>query len=716
MAIVKNPYTKITDIYLCHVPWDNTYNNVYLPNEKTFNKRKEKALQYFETVKSDGVHFDAVRPVRDAYGITLPIKFAEAKTYNYVIYKDNDPLFSDGEGKSVEHYCFIDEYVRVNDRLTFLKLSDDIFTMYFTMCHTEFQGKTFVKRKHVNKDKIGMWREPESFVPERYVTASSEMMDALYWNDSEQQYYSLGEYMGHNNVVCIFCDNATPAASYQYEVYSDTGDAYLASEAVFIRDASFNGQNMNGMQVIICGQDVPIDTIQDVVHCFDGDASASQVISIKILPRHSVEQWLTDYSDSNTIGDAESKRVDLYFSGRAIQDFQGYQPKNAYLLQYPYLYITVDDMQGNHQDFKVEDFKNLDVLFSAYMDVSPNATVTLVPCNYEIAPASGDHGYTPNWAYKMTMLDLPNGSWFTDTYKAWLAQQGGYDAIIKQNNLSNQIISTNETAQIAQANASIKQNEANLNLSQTQQRTNVGYQLTQGISSFINRNSSTSVGRFLSSASSAIGGMFASGSAVGSAVTGNLLGEAQRAQYETAQGNIQFANEATRASIDAISANSNAQQQLNTMMMQNTLKGAQTMNDGANIATSNNNSAHNMLGFRAQMNTISLKDAKCLDHYLNIFGYPINEYISIEESCLPLIGRREWNYLQTQNCIIKTASDETRRVSDLDLQVLQEIFNNGVRVWHNNPNVNMLNTNLDNSIMSSMNLHDGVLRYEGSDF
>lgn len=70
--------------------------------------------------------------------------------------------------------------------------------------------------------------------------------------------------------------------------------------------------------------------------------------------------------------------------------------------------------------------------------------------------------------------------------------------------------------------------------------------------------------------------------------------------------------------------------------------------------------------------SIKYEYAKIIDDYMTMYGYKVNELK------LPNItGRRNWNYVKTIGCYIEAD------IPQEDLQIIKNMFDNGVTFWHN---------------------------------
>lgn len=84
------------------------------------------------------------------------------------------------------------------------------------------------------------------------------------------------------------------------------------------------------------------------------------------------------------------------------------------------------------------------------------------------------------------------------------------------------------------------------------------------------------------------------------------------------------------------------------------------------------NFAQRKVGFDVYKMSITAEMAASIDDYFDMFGYAVNR-IKVPE----MEGRNAWNYVQTQNIIIKGSMP----VQAMDL--IKSCFNRGIRLWHN---------------------------------
>ena len=82
---------------------------------------------------------------------------------------------------------------------------------------------------------------------------------------------------------------------------------------------------------------------------------------------------------------------------------------------------------------------------------------------------------------------------------------------------------------------------------------------------------------------------------------------------------------------------------------------------------------------------IDVEHAEIIDMYLSVYGYKVNKF-----GYPDLTSREEWNYIKTVDChLIGTCPFD-------DLQGLEDLYNNGLTIWHKADHV--LNYSLNNPI------------------
>lgn len=144
----------------------------------------------------------------------------------------------------------------------------------------------------------------------------------------------------------------------------------------------------------------------------EGAASANKadgIVSVFMMPN----DFITPIG-----GNVKNYNLTVSTSGSI---FEGYRPRNNKLYTYPYNFLYVTNLEGNAAEYRYEYFANLPASFGLAGDMSCNPEVVLYPRNYK--------GVVANYNEKMTLNGFPQCSYNTDSFKAWLAQNGSSMAI-----------------------------------------------------------------------------------------------------------------------------------------------------------------------------------------------------------------------------------------------------------------------------------------------
>ena len=94
-----------------------------------------------------------------------------------------------------------------------------------------------------------------------------------------------------------------------------------------------------------------------------------------------------------------------------------YTPRNKKLLTYPYAFCYATNLQGNAAVYPYEYFRNRSAGFRIIGAETPNPGLVMCPINYK---GSGN-----NWDEMLSVTGYPQCAANIDSFKAWLAQNGG---------------------------------------------------------------------------------------------------------------------------------------------------------------------------------------------------------------------------------------------------------------------------------------------------
>lgn len=303
-------------------------------------------------------------------------------------------------------------------------------------------------------------------------------------------------------------------------------------------------------------------------------------------------------------------------------------PYNNKLYCYPYNFITVKNSSGGNVVLKMELFENVDFSFYVESNISQNPHITITPSFYDGKEYAIDDS--------LSMRDYPLCSWNNDNYSNWYAQH------------ANSI-----NAQSANAGASYRANS-------TVQGRDYENNLSQRDTSMYKGVINTTTG--------AVGNLM--GGNYGGAVLGGIGGGANT--YLDYQQNTKNADTAW---VNGNTLNTNNYQSAIRSIM-GSIQDAQVQPNTAkgDTASSGLDLARDTATFFIEQTSIKPEYMRKIDMYFQMFGYQVN---SLE---VPQLRTRDkWNFIKTINAVI-THIDKTIPLEDI--RMLEEIFNNGLTIWH----------------------------------
>lgn len=279
------------------------------------------------------------------------------------LYDCNYLMFQNSSFGNKWFYAFIKSVEYVNNATSEIEFEIDVMQTWFFNYDLEM---CFVEREHSATDNIG-----ENLVPENLETGE-------YVSDDFDATGVLG---GKSIVVASTFDqeyNNISGAYYcglfsglYYNVFPNTTDGAIAC-ANFISGA---GSKTDGIVSVFL---MPTSMVGDIMD----SAKAYDIVKTKNL---------TSIGNYTNI-------------------------KNKKLLTYPYNFLYVTNLQGNYAVYPYEYFSGDECTFTIAGDMSCNPQVILAPQNYK--------GVAVNYDEKMVLSGFPQLSFNTDSFKAWLAQNG----------------------------------------------------------------------------------------------------------------------------------------------------------------------------------------------------------------------------------------------------------------------------------------------------
>lgn len=376
-----------------------------------------------------------------------------------------------------------------------------------------------------------------------------------------------------------------------------------------------------------------VNALNSYIQGFATEGKADAIAFIFTFPNKFLTDKMTPMiSDGDTItGFMGNLSSDEFFNWSEMNQVfankgDSYFPHNQKLYCYPFNFITVKNSSGGNVVLKLEMFDDItNIKFSVDGVLTQNPHITLTPRKYGGKDFAIDDS--------IVMQDYPLCSWNNDNYSNWYAQH--------VNTIN---------AQSSNATASYKAQQSVMGANYSNTRDNMNTTAEKGaINTAISTVGAIGSGNFLGGATNAIGG-----------VANNYL------DYQQSGRNAQ--NDLSNSSL------------MNTVNYQNSIKGILASVQDAQVqpnsckgstASSGLDLARDTATFFIEQIGIKPEYARIIDMYFQMFGYQVNA-VKIPN----FKTRHRWNYLKCVN------TSTYGNVPFDDLNAINDMFNNGLTVWH----------------------------------
>ena len=334
------------------VPWDNSYQHVRLYNSQS------DLLTHLETWRvTPATGLNNMSPIRvGELDVKVPFTEMQALDLNYLAFLNI--------GLTTEWvFCFITAVEWMSERTTRIMFELDIFQNNFYKCRFK---ECFVERMHIPKsqDTIGSNLIPESFeTGDNYVAK-----------------WTTKAYPPKN--ICMYVSKENQDEDVDGAVVNNI---YRAAKLI---------HNTN-----------PID-INNKIDDMTGAGLSDAILNVFMAPDICLDA-------ETSPGDNEDSII-IDFSG--VNWFNGYKPKNNKIYSYPYIYLVVDNNEGQANTYKFEYSTNAshDLQFSIIGCLCTTPQILLLPWTY--------NGVELDYMDIMVMGNFPQCAFQSDTYRAWYAQ------------------------------------------------------------------------------------------------------------------------------------------------------------------------------------------------------------------------------------------------------------------------------------------------------
>lgn len=366
-------FAPSSTIYLCSVPFDNTYKHQYYISNQTaqysfFSKKAKHILSDYYTIREtlpDGGNRTLVK-------VSLNIDTLLADGINYVFWCN-----ANHGGRN--YFAFVTDLIYVNEGTTKLVLETDV---YQTWAYDIILRQSFVVRQHTRTDAIGDNLVPEKIGAEDYSYSSLTKAGAL-------------DEFGY-----LIASSAPRAEG------DGVGRGRLMSGIY------------QGLYFYYLKSPNEVNSCLDDIEAQKGDS----VQFIALIPRFCLGNASVSNNGfvSSTLEPAQ-REISVTLD-EADYTFEGYTPKNNKLFTSPYFSLMVTNNNGEEAIYPFECFETYGTAkFRMYGDISATPSVTLIPKDYRGYGCLADFG--------INLTSFPQSSFNSDSFKLWLAKNAGKNAL-----------------------------------------------------------------------------------------------------------------------------------------------------------------------------------------------------------------------------------------------------------------------------------------------
>lgn len=621
----STPESSIT--FYKGIPLDPSYNNTIAFN--TLDAQET----YFSTYQSKR-QLDKNQYIRhSANVIKVKAKMSEIFTYNYMSFINTSSSETAGfEEKNFYAFVTNVEYAGVNTCLVSYQIDvmqTFLFDFTFSTC--------FIERMHVpvSNDIPGNYRLDEGLpTGERMQYKKKDVNGAPYGGP----YYANVIFLADvDNVpaepggeLAPAWSNTKPSGTGNYGVCSNVMsgikiEAYTKPAACFSRLEAIT--KAGAADSVICVVQVPSGLFE---------AKNSHVFANTFLSGDTSTYTSTVFSNPFNYNNE---------TGEFLRDLDGYVPNNNKLFTSPYFGLLCTSSSGESNTFAFEDFKlpgdvGYDMLFNAtfnfYNCISPTPSVSATPRNYR--------GLEVDYEDEVECHDFPQCVYATDSYKAWVAQNGySYVTAVRTNETQYEAA---RLANLGSASLGVAGGAANALAALLGSGNNGLFSQAPGAFGADTRRQLAGMGKFEAVGSTNSGGILGG--------IGGMISNAYSGLMNDAQLGINYG--LTKQALES--------RKMDAKKLPDKSRG----NAGSYM-----NYSRNTVGFMFYTYSVKSEYARMIDKYFDMFGYKVNTLGK------PNIRTRpSWTYIKTAVCNINNSS-----VPAVYEDKIKTIMNNGITFWRN---------------------------------
>ena len=324
--------------------------------------------------------------IRANKSIQVQFSYGQCLQANYIAFQNPDY-----SGKWF--FAWIDEVIYKGDLNTEIKYTIDSWSTWFDKWTKK---PCFVQREHTNNDAVGANTIPENLNIGQIIcdferTSTVIGAESFFW--------------------FVIASNYNPA--------DNTRTAGVGLYADYPQGSQWFAWLVN-----ILNPGETINEISDWVFEVTQDAQADNIQSMFALPYQAFSLSDVD-AETHVVTNGKGNKLneDITFIKSSIRQFNDYpNVKNNKLLTYPYSFIRITNNLGSYNDYKIEDFHEVDVDDNETDEVTFNAIG--VPCqNYsgKLRPKNYQ-GILYNEDESIALGKYPTLSWSSDGFTNWMTQ------------------------------------------------------------------------------------------------------------------------------------------------------------------------------------------------------------------------------------------------------------------------------------------------------
>lgn len=304
---------------------------------------------------------------------------------NYVMYKN-------ASHSSKWHYAFIVDKQYKNDEMTEIYIETDVLQEWLNYYIIK---PSFVEREHVENDTIGLHTIPEDLNVGQIVSEFQDSVSGL--SNASEWYWFV--------VAC----NYDPEEVAKYAGVATYGG--YPQGAVWFAFPIYPLSNETG-----------INTVSEWVNEVVSHGQAESIQCMFALPWQMIEYSKVGENHRLSSNAVEKFIHDKTFTKSQLLRFNDFTPRNNKMYCYPYLFLRLTNNSGSFNDFKIEDFAELDgenqitdnVTFRTYATACIGVSGKVLPISYQ--------GVYENDDEAIPLGKYPTLSWSGDAYTNWLTQ------------------------------------------------------------------------------------------------------------------------------------------------------------------------------------------------------------------------------------------------------------------------------------------------------